>query len=342
MPSQIEAALVELAAGRSLSASTLSDVMDEVFSDQASDAQIRQLLVLLHEKGEGVEELAGAAMALRRRMTIVRCGRAAVIDTCGTGGGGLGLFNISTAAAIVAVAAGAVVAKHGNRAVTSRSGSADVLAALGVDVAAPLEVVEQCLNEIGLCFCFAQLMHPSVKRVAEIRRQLPFPTIFNLTGPLCNPAQAQYQLIGAGRGSTQSLLANALARLGTVRSIVVHGSDGLGEVTVSGATRGQLVGPEGVIDLTWTPQEFGLDASELAELRVRSPAESAAHIRAVLRGERGVARDIVVANAAAALWIAGHQNTLSAAVRECQQAIDDGRAANVLARLVRITNQTTR
>ncbi len=202
-----------------------------------SDDQIARLLTLLAAKGETVDELAGAAAAMRDQMTLIRTKRTGLLDTCGTGGTGSVTFNISTAAALVVAAAGVPVAKHGNRRVTSRSGSADVLSALGVNVAADVPTVEACLDELGICFCFAPLVHQSMKQVAPIRSRLGIPTIFNLLGPLANPARAEFQLLGVGKPRLRPLLAAALARLGVRRAVVVSGDDGLGEVTSAGIDR---------------------------------------------------------------------------------------------------------
>ncbi len=242
----IEATLGRLAAGDNLSMDEMAAAIEAVVEGRLSEGQMGLLLTALAAKGETAEEVAGAAVALRRRMTPLRTTRAGVIDTCGTGGDGSGTFNISTAAAVVVAAAGVPVAKHGNRAVTSRTGSADALAALGVNVAASVEQVEKCLDELGICFCFAPLMHPSMKQVADVRRKLGVPTIFNLLGPLANPAGAPFQVVGVGRSELRPLLAEALLMLGTERALVVHGEDGLDEVTLAGPTRVTEVSPAGM------------------------------------------------------------------------------------------------
>ena len=228
-----------------LTMSEMSGVIDGIMRGQWSEADIAELLLALREKGETVDEVAGAAQALRAHMTPIRTVRRGVLDTCGTGGDRSGTFNISTAAALVTAAAGVPVAKHGNRGITSRSGSADVLAALGVNIEAPVAVVERCLDELGICFCFAPQLHPSMKHVAAVRRQLGVPTIFNILGPLCNPAAAPFQLLGVGRPPLRPLLAAALARLGTQRAAVVSGADGLDEVTLAAATHVTLVTGDG-------------------------------------------------------------------------------------------------
>ena len=283
----IESALGRLAAGENLSMDEMSACIEAVMQGQASDGEIGVLLTALSAKGETAQELAGAAATLRRHMTPVRTGRAGVVDTCGTGGDGSGTFNISTAAALVAAAAGVPVAKHGNRAITSKSGSADVLVALGVNINATLERVEQCLDQLGICFCFAPLVHPAMKRVAEVRRKLGVPTIFNLLGPLSNPAGAPFQVVGVGRAELRPLLAEALALLGTQRAIVVSGEDGLDEVTLTGPTRVTEIRDGSLRNFTWTPADFGLVPADLASIKVSGPAASAELIRQVLSGKPG-------------------------------------------------------
>jgi anthranilate phosphoribosyltransferase len=336
----ITSTLGRVAAGENLSQEEMTATIDAVMDGGVADEQIALLLTALRAKGETVEELAGAATSLRKHMTPIRSRHTVLVDTCGTGGTGSKLFNVSTSAAIVAAAAGLPVAKHGNRAVTSRTGSADVLAALGVNVMAGIEVVERCLNELGICFCFAPLMHPSMKRVAEVRKRLGVPTIFNLLGPLCNPAGAPFQLLGVGREELRNVMAKALARLGTKRAAVVSGFGGLGEVTVAGTTFVTEVAPDGLIkELEWIPGDFGLQtAPSLELLTVADAAESAAIIRRVLSGELGPARDIVVANAAAALWIASNAATLKDGAAQAQQAIDSGAARMLLEKLVQLSN----
>jgi anthranilate phosphoribosyltransferase len=283
-------------------------------------------------------------MVLRRKMTPIRSGRAALLDTCGTGGDQLRTFNISTAAALVTAAAGVPVAKHGNRAASSRSGSADVLAALGVNVEAEIACVERCLDELGICFCFAPLLHEAMKHVAGVRKRLGVPTLFNILGPLINPAGASRQLLGVGRAELRPLLAEALLLLGTERSVVVHGSDGLDEVTLTGSTEvaeaaGQCVARKTgeVRHFRWTPADFRLGAIHLKSIQVTGPEESAATIRGVLAGQPGPARDIVVANAAAALWTAGAAPSPAAGAKLAAEAIDTAAASDLLARLALLT-----
>jgi anthranilate phosphoribosyltransferase len=335
----IEATLRAVESGHALSMDEMSQTLDLIMQGMGSEDQIARLLVALHRRGETVDEVAGAATAMRRHMTPIRTCREGLIDTCGTGGDGARTFNISTAAAIVAAAAGVPVAKHGNRRITSRSGSADVLIALGVNVEASVACVEACLDELGLAFCFAPLLHRAMRHVAPVRNKLGTPTIFNILGPLVNPAGAEYQLLGVGHGALQPLLAEALLMLGTRRVLVVHGADGLDEVTMSGATyvteavKGQLK------QCVWHPRDFGLETSTRDALLVDGPEQSAAIIRALLRGQPGPPRDIVIANAAAALWTVGRGDSLTACAQQAATAIDSGAAAGLLARLAEYSHR---
>ena len=308
-------------------------------------------LVALADLGESADEIAGVAAALRGRMLPVATRRTVVADTCGTGGDGSGSFNISTAAALVAAAAGLPVAKHGNRAVTSRTGSADVLEALGVGVGLQPEESSRLLDEVGFCFCLAPVHHPAMARVGPLRRSLGRPSVFNLVGPLCNPAGAGVQVIGVGRPAAREPVARAAALLGARRTLVVSGH--VGSRGVAGASEVghdtafdevSLFGPTDVIDVaegtvsrsTWNPEDFGIatqPASRIAELSVSGPAESAAAIRDVLAGAAGPRRDVVVLNAAAVLWAAGKASSLPVARAAAEAAIDSGAAAAKLAQL---------
>jgi len=335
----IEATLEHVEAGRDLSMEEMCAAISGVMEGQLSEDQIARLLLALSRKGETVAEVAGAAAAVRKHATPIRTRHAGVIDTCGTGGDGSKTFNISTAAALVVAAAGVPVAKHGNRGVTSRSGSADVLSVLGVNIEADASRVEACLDELGICFCFAPLFHRAMKRVADVRKRLGVPTIFNILGPLANPAAAPFQLIGVGRPALRPLLAHALGMLGVQRAVVVHGEDGLDEVTLGGATLATLVSGSGSSDLCWTPEDFGLRRATRDGFVVEGPEQSAAIIRGILAGHPGPAREVVVANAAAALWTAGRGPTLAACASLAAAAIDSGAAGDLLARLAERTNQ---
>ena len=323
--------LGRIAAGQDLTQDEMTEVMDLVMSGTVPEKEIAVLLVALKAKGESAEEIAGAAAAMRRHMTPVRTRRQGLVDTCGTGGIGSELFNISTAAAIVAAAAGVPVAKHGNRSITSKSGSADVLTVLGVNVEASVQTLEQCLDELGICFCFAPCMHPAMRHVASVRKKLGVPTIFNLLGPLCNPASAPFQLLGVGRPELHQPMAHVLALLGTEHAVVVHGTDGLGEVSLAAPTEVIEVSRDSARRFTWQPEDFGLERADTEQMKVSGPAQSAAIIRRVLDGELGPERDIVVLNAAAALWTAGVDPSPRECARHAARAIDRGSAQELLA-----------
>jgi anthranilate phosphoribosyltransferase len=270
---------------------------------------------------------------MRKQMTPIRTRHADVVDVVGTGGDRSGTFNISTAAALVTAAAGVPVAKHGNRRVTSPSGAADVLAELGVNVEAEVPLVEACLDELGICFCFAPLLHRAMKHVAAVRKRLGMPTIFNIVGPLANPAGARFQLLGVGKPELRPLLSEAILMLGTERVLVVHGADGMDEVTVGATTHVTEASGGRLREFEWNPSDFGLATSSRDHLLVYGPQESAAMIRNVLEGQPGPPRDVVVANAAAALWIVGRADSPAACARLAAEAIDSGQAKALLARL---------
>ena len=348
MPHDISNLLGRVAGGGNLSFEEMSSAIDAIMRGSWTQDQIGLLLTALAAKGETVEEVAGAAEAMRRHMTPIRSRHAEVLDTCGTGGGNSTMFNVSTTAAIVAAAAGVPVAKHGNRSITSRSGSADVLAELGVNIDASIAQVEACLDELGICFCFAPLMHPSMQHVSAVRKKLGIRTIFNILGPLVNPASACYQLLGAGRPELRPLLAGAIQLLGTKRTFVVSGDDGLGDVTITGTTNvtevvaaagsaaaGSTGGPPvaTVREFTWPPEDFGIRRQSIDGLAIDSPRASAAVIRKVLDGERGAARDIVILNAAAGILVAERAAKPQAAAELAADAIDNGAAKQLLTRL---------
>ena len=322
-----------------LSAQEMADVMEEIMTGRASEAVTAAVLVALRMKGETADELVGAARTLRQHMRRIPVSGDRLVDTCGTGGDGLNTFNISTAAALVVAACGVPVAKHGNRGVSSRSGSADVLRQLGVCVELDVDRLAVCLERTGIAFCFAPLLHPSMKHVQPVRRELGIRTIFNALGPLANPAGAAYQLLGVSDARLQPLLARALAQLGTRRAWVVRGEEGLDEISIERGTRVFEVEANQLRERVLHPEDFGLIAAPLSALRVNSVAESAAVIEAVLSGQKGAARDIVLANAAAALFIAGQVPTLQEGVAQAADAIDAGRALAKLEELARVSQE---
>jgi len=335
MATMITSHLGRVAAGIDLTQDEMTAVIDQLLAGTVPENEIAVLLTAMRAKGETADEIAGAARAMRRHMTPIRTSRTGLVDTCGTGGIGSELFNISTAAAIVVAAAGVPVAKHGNRSVTSKSGSADVLKVLGVNVDAPVPLVERCLDELGICFCFAPQLHPAMKHVAPVRKQLGFATIFNLLGPLCNPAGAKRQLLGVGKRELHQTMADVAGKLGTERALVVHGTDGLGEVSLSAPTEVIEATAAGQRSLAWRPEDFGLATATNDALRVSGPQESADLIRRILAGGTGPARDIVVLNAAAALLAAGAESDPRAAAERAAAAIDSGAAQRLLNNWVR-------
>jgi anthranilate phosphoribosyltransferase len=326
--------LGSVSAGGNLTQEEMSSAIESIIAGDCSDGEVGLFLTALAAKGETEAEVAGAALALRRHMTPIHTVRSGLLDTCGTGGDGLGTFNISTAAALVTAAAGVPVAKHGNRSITSRSGSADVLAALGVNVEASVEQVKACLDELGIGFCFAPLLHPAMRRVAAVRKKLGMPTIFNLVGPLCNPASAPFQLLGVGRPELRPLLAGALRILGTERALVVWGEEGLDEVSLSGGTQVTRIEGGSQEEFRWMPADFGLETAAIDGVRVTSPQESAAIVRRVLAGEPGPARDVVLLNAASALLTAGRVTSPEEGVRMAAESIDCRAASRLLSELV--------
>jgi anthranilate phosphoribosyltransferase len=332
--------IARLLKGEHLSRAGASGLLESLLSDAAPDAQIAAALLALAAKGETIDELVGIATAMRARAVPVRARHERFLDTAGTGSSAAKTFNVSTAAAFVIAAAGLPVAKHGNRAVTSCSGSSDVLTALGVQVAAAPELTEKCLNEIDLCFMFAPLYHGTTARVAAVRRELGVRTIFNLLGPLTNPAGAPYQLVGVASAAQVEPLAQALAALGTRRAWVVHGLDGLDEITLTEKT---LVAEavNGVVrTFELAPEDFGLKRAAINDLACADAESSARIILEVLSGARhDSARDLVIANAAAGLFIGGEVEDLRAATVMANASIDSGAAAGKLTALVKATNQ---
>ena len=330
---------------QSLSRDEARAVMTEVLSGQCTDAQIAALLVALHMKGETVEEIVGFAEAIRAAATPLDLhpsqvldasgtGRDALVDTCGTGGDTSGTFNISTATAFVVAGAGVRVAKHGNRSVTSRCGSADVMEALGVKIDLPPARVAACLEQVGIAFLFAPAMHSAMKYVQPARRDLRLRTVFNLLGPLTNPARATCQVVGVYAADLVEKLAEALSMLGLHRALVVHGSDGLDEITISGPTRIGEVRDGQVHTYEVEPEEFGLQRAPLDDISGGDAAFNAQLIREVLEGKKSARRDVVLLNAAAALVAAGKANHLRDALPLAATAIDSAAAAAKLAALV--------
>jgi anthranilate phosphoribosyltransferase len=315
---------------RDLPEPVLPAVMRALVTGEYGEAEAAALLTALRMKGESAAEIAAAAAALRAEMVTLPTGRDDVLDTCGPGGSGRHTFNISTAAALVAAGAGVPVVKHGNRAVSGRCGSADVLAELGVPVESGPAWAARSLAEAGLAFCFAPHFHPTMARLGSVRRRLGVRTILNLLGPLANPAGAAYQLLGVGQPELLDRLAEALARLGVRQAVLVSGHDGLDEVSLSAPTRVRRVRGGAVTAWEWAPEDFGLEPCGLDELRADGPRASAAVVRGILEGRPGAGRRVVLANAAAALWAAERVGDVAEGVAVARRALDDGRALAVL------------
>jgi anthranilate phosphoribosyltransferase len=335
------ACLQALSRGQGLSAGEAERAVGSLLDGEVSEAVVSAFLTALRIKGETADELEGAVRAVRSRMVPWKCGIGPerLLDTCGTGGDGAGTVNISTAAAIVVAACGVPVVKHGNRAASGNSGSSDVLAALGVTADLGPDVLSRCLAEVNIAFLFAPRFHPGLKPVAAVRRQLPFRTLFNLVGPLCNPAGPAYQLVGTPSEAQADLLAAVLARLDHIRrAAVVSGSDGLDEVTLDGPTTVRVVESDQVRLESWYPDDFGLKSRSAEDLRIHGPEESAERIRRAFAGEPGPVRDYVLANSAAALWVAG-QSSLREGIARAALAIDSGTAAGLLARWSVVSGQ---
>jgi anthranilate phosphoribosyltransferase len=330
--------------GENLVRGEAAALLDALLDGEATDSQIAAALVALAVKGETVEELAGMAEAMRARSLRINCCHEHFIDTAGTGSSYAKTFNVSTAAAFVIAGAGLPVAKHGSRAATSRSGSADVLTALGVNVSAQPEVSAMCLDEIGICFMFAPLYHAATARVAGVRRELGVHTTFNLLGPLTNPAGAPRQLIGVWHKALVEPLARTLSLLGTTRAWVVHGHDGLDELTLAGKSFvAEAQAGREVNTFEVEPEDFGLRAAALEHLRGGDAEVNARMIREVLAGKRrDEARSLVILNAAAALFVGAAARNLPDAARLAEQSIDTGAAHDKLNRLVETTNQGKR
>ena len=330
----------------SLSREEARTVVEEILTGKCSDAQIAGLLVALHMKGETVEEIVGFAEAIRATamqldihssLDVSGTGREALVDTCGTGGDASGTFNISTATAFVVAGAGVRVAKHGNRSATSKCGSADVMEALGVNLHLSAPRLAECLQKTGMVFLFAQAVHSAAKYVQAARRELRVRTIFNLLGPLTNPAGASAQVVGVYSIDLVEKLAEALSMLGLRRAFVVHGLDGLDEITITGPTRVAEVRDGVIRGYEVTPEEFGFDRGSLAQISGGDAVENAHIIQRILDGERSPCRDVVLLNAAAALVAAGKADRLPDAVPIAAKAVDSGAAAAKLKAVVEFT-----
>lgn len=326
--------------GVSLTADEASDALELIMTGQATDIQIAGLLVALRAKGETVDELVGFARTMRAKAVRLQLQDPDAIDMCGTGGDGQNTFNISTVATFVVAGAGITVAKHGNRSVSSRSGSADLLAALGVNIQIAPDRVQDCVNHLGVGFLFAPLFHPSMKFAGKARAELSIRTIFNMLGPLTNPAGVRRQVVGTYREDVASTLACVLGRLSTLRACVVHSADGLDEVTASGNTSVFEAGADGrVRSYTVSPESFGLERQPWASMAGGDAMENAAIALAILKGDPVPGRNVVIANSALGIFAAGKSATLPEAAALAAESIDSGRGLASLKKLIEVSNR---
>lgn len=331
----ITIAIDKLVRGESLDDMEAAGAMEEIMDGVATPVQIGALLIALRMKGETIDEITGLARVMRARAIPVDAGSSRLVDTCGTGGDRSGTFNISTAAALVASAAGVPIAKHGNRAMSSKCGSADVLEALGVQINLDAEEVARCVRHVGIGFMFAPLFHPAMKHAAPVRRELGVRTVFNILGPLTNPAGARTQVLGVADPSLTPKLAGALERLGAHNALVVHGYGGLDELSITGPSVIYHVRAGRTIEhISLRPQDVGLPTGSLESIQGGTADENASIIRSILAGEHGPRRDVVLLNAAAALYAAEAVRTLRDGIATAADAIDSGAAQRTLDNLV--------
>ena len=335
----IQEAIGDLIGGVDLGRARTRAVMDQIMSGQATDAQIGAFLVALRIKGETIDEIVGCAEVMREKATPITTTRPDLIDTCGTGGDASGTFNISTTVAFVACGAGLAVAKHGNRSISSECGSADVLAALGVNVEATPEKVGECIDEVGIGFLFAIALHGAMKHAIGPRRELATRTVFNILGPLTNPAGAKRQLIGVFDGALTEALAGVLRELGSEQALVVHGSDGLDEITLTGPTQVTELRDGQISTRQIHPGDFGLQTVSAEALKGSDADYNARILRGVLDGEEGPQRDVVLLNAAAAIVVGGLAEDITAGLEVARASIDSGKARRALDGLIEASNR---
>ncbi len=336
----IREAIANLTRHTDLTESETVSVMNEIMTGETTPAQVASFLTALRMKGETVGEITGAARVMREKADRVSVHSQCVLDTCGTGGDQMGTFNISTTAAFVVAACGVTVAKHGNRSVSSHSGSADVLAALGVNIEVPKKKVEECLEQVGIGFLFAPLLHQAMKFAGGPRREIGIRTIFNILGPLTNPAMATHQLIGIYDGALTEPIAQVLKNLGTRQALVVHGDEGLDEVSLCGPTQVAELRDGAVKSYVVSPEDFGLQRCLLEELRGGDPEKCAEILQEILKGAKGPRRDVTLLNSGAALYASGTVESIADGIKRAHEAIDSGRAQEKLDLLVRVSNSS--
>ncbi len=330
----IKEAISKIVSGSDLKLAEARDVMREIMHGQATQAQIGAFLTALRMKGETVDEIAGCAQAMRERAIAVKPKRNQLVDTCGTGGDGKGTFNISTTVAFVAAGAGLAVAKHGNRSVSSKCGSADLLQALGINLELTPEQVAQCIDEVGIGFLFAPKLHPAMKHALGPRQEIGLRTIFNILGPLSNPANARRQLLGVYDSNLTELMAEVLRTLGAEAAFVVHGADGLDELSTTGPNKISRLSKGKIETYNLNPEDLGLPLGRLGDLAGGTAEENVAITKALLKGERGPKRDVVLLNAAAVFIVGGRAKDFSEGLKLAAESINNGKASQKLQQLV--------
>ena len=334
----IKTAISKVIEGKSLSFEEMTQVATEIMEGNTTDAQIGALLVALHLKGETVDEITGFARAMRSKVTKIPCQKNRLVDTCGTGGDKSGTFNVSTVSAFVASGAGCRVAKHGNRSITSQCGSADLFKALNVNVEIPAEKMGECIDQNGIGFLFAPLLHPAMKYAIGPRREIGVRTIFNILGPLTNPAGAKRQLMGVFQNSLTVTLASVLQQLGSEHVMVVHGEDGLDEITITGKTYISESRNGEIRNYTISPEDFGLKSASLNDIKGGSPEDNVRIAQEILSGKEGAPLDIVSLNAGAVIYVAGKADSIQDGIVMARESIQSGAAMRKLEALQEMTN----
>lgn len=330
--------IAKIVEGENLSISEMIEVMNEIMEGRATQSQIASFITAIRIKVESVDEITGAATVMREKSTKIDGGEGVIVDTCGTGGDGANTFNISTACAFVVAGCGVKVAKHGNRAVSSNSGSADVLKALGVNIEAEVTVVEKCIKEAGIGFLFAPLLHGAMKYAMPVRKEIGIRTIFNLLGPLTNPAGATRQLLGVYDPSLTEVIAKVLLKLGSEKAFVVHGDDGLDEITVTGKTRISELDNGSVKTYEIEPEDFGIKRASIEDIKGGDSALNAEIIEKIFNGEEGPRADIVALNAGAAIAVSGVAYSINDGYIMAKESLKNGMAKTKLEELKKITN----
>ena len=335
----IQDSIKQLISKKSLTKTQAQQVMNEIMSGEVTGSQFGAFVTSLMLKGETADEIAGLATSMREHSLKVSVNEKIILDTCGTGGDNSNTFNISTASALILAGCGLKIAKHGNRAMSGKSGSADVLEQLGVNINLSPESVSKCIQETNFGFMFAQIFHPSMKFAAAPRKELGIKTVFNILGPLTNPANANHQIIGVYNPSVGNLMAEVLKILGSSRAMIVHSADGIDEISLWDKTKIWELKNNEISNYEITHEDFGLNKINISELKVSSPEESVKIIQNILSGEKSAARDVALANAAAGLLIAGKVDSLIKGVEMAKKSIDSGNALNQLNKLIQISNE---